>query len=85
MHIAQQIIWRKKLEECEKIPIYTYFEKQYDEIFPLDIIFFRNDAMCTQLTRATTRDAIHFKLMSLQGRAPKLHKQKFIVSINMNK
>ena len=40
MHIPQQIIWRKKLEEYNKILIYTYFEKQYDQMFPLDVYFF---------------------------------------------
>ena len=63
----------------------SYLKKQYGQIFPLHVYSFINNTLCMQLTRATTRDAIHFKLMSLQGRAPKLHKQKFIVSINMNK
>jgi hypothetical protein len=37
MHIAQQIIWKKKLDEYDEILDCTYFEKQYDQTFPLDV------------------------------------------------
>ena len=30
MHIAQKIIWKKKLQEYDENPNCTYFEKQYD-------------------------------------------------------
>ena len=59
MHIAQQIIWREKLQEYDKIPNYAYFEEQYDEVFHLDVYFVTNDIVCMQLTCATTRDATH--------------------------
>ena len=39
MHIAQQIIWRKKLEEHDENPNYTYFRKQFDEMIPLDVYY----------------------------------------------
>jgi hypothetical protein len=39
MHIMKQIIWRKKVEECDEIFKYTYFEKQHDQMFPLDVYF----------------------------------------------
>ena len=60
MHIPQQIIWRKKLEEYNKILIYTYFEKQYDQMFPLDVyFFFPNEIMRVKVTHATTKEAFH--------------------------
>ena len=52
MDIAQQIIWIKKLEEYDENPSYTYYEKHYDRIFPLDVYFYTNEIMCMQLTRA---------------------------------
>lgn len=37
MHIAQQIIWKNKLDEYDENHEYTYFEKQYNRTFPLDV------------------------------------------------
>ena len=37
MCIAKQFNWRKKLEEYNKSPNYTYFEKKYDQISTLDV------------------------------------------------
>lgn len=58
MHIAQQIIWKKKLEECDENLNYTYFEEQYEQLFPLDVYFLINDTMCMQVTHATTKDVV---------------------------
>ena len=33
MRIVQLIIWRKKLQENDEVLDYTYFEKQYNQIF----------------------------------------------------
>ena len=41
-----------------KTPIYTYFEKKYDQIFHASMYFFTNYKVCMQLTRATTRDVV---------------------------
>ena len=57
MHIAQQSLWRKKLEERDENINFTYFEKHYDQTFP--IYFSTSDTVCMQLQRATTRDVIH--------------------------
>jgi hypothetical protein len=43
MDIAQQFIWRKKLEEYDKNSNCTYFEKQFDQMFPLYVHFSTND------------------------------------------
>ena len=60
MHIAQQIIWRKKLEEYDENPIFIYFEKQHDPNIPSKwVILFTNDKVRMQLAHATTRDAVH--------------------------
>jgi predicted GNAT superfamily acetyltransferase len=56
--MAQQIIWRNKLEEHAKNPNFTYFGKQYEQIFLIDVIF-TNDVVYMHLTHATTRDAFH--------------------------
>ena len=39
MHIAQQIILRKKLVDNDEIPNFRYFEKNYDWIFHLYVYF----------------------------------------------
>ena len=37
------MIWRKKLDEYREISNYTYFEKQYDQFFLLDVHFFHKE------------------------------------------
>ena len=59
MHIAQQIIRRKKLEEDKEILRFTCFEKHYDQMRPLDAYFFTTDIVCVRLTHARTRNAFH--------------------------
>jgi len=39
MYIAEQIIQRDKVEAYDTNLNYTYFEKQFDQIFPLDVYF----------------------------------------------
>ena len=56
MHFVQQIIWRKTLEEYDEDP---NCEKQYDQIFPLNVYFFTYDMVCMQPACATRRDTIH--------------------------
>ena len=48
MHIAQQLVWRKKLEEGyhHENPNHTYFENKCGWTFPLDVYLFANDTMC---------------------------------------
>ena len=48
----------KKLEECDENLNYTYFEEQYEQLFPLDVYFLINDTMCMQVTHATTKDVV---------------------------
>ena len=53
MHIAKQFIWRIHDENL----YCTYFEKQYDQILPLNIHFhFSKNTVCMQLTHATTKN-----------------------------
>ena len=60
MHIVKQVILRKKLEEYDGIPNNNHSEKQYGQIFPLDVYFFvTNNTVCMELKCATTRAAIH--------------------------
>ena len=40
MLIAQQSSGRKEEEECDENINYTYFEKQYDQTFLLNVLFF---------------------------------------------
>lgn len=53
VHIVKEIIWKKRLEELDEDPNYTYFEGQYDQIFPLNVdsIIMRMHSKC-----ATTRN-----------------------------
>jgi hypothetical protein len=47
MHIAQQIVWRKKLEEgYHENPNHTYFKDKYSRTFPLDVYIFAYDKVC---------------------------------------
>ena len=50
MHIAQPIIWRKNLEECDESLNYTDFENKYYGIFPMYVYCFMNDTMCMSYT-----------------------------------
>ena len=57
MHIVEQTIRKKKLEQYDEYPNYTYVEKQYGQTFLWMGIFSTNNTVCMQLTRATTSDA----------------------------
>lgn len=46
MDIAQQFLWRKKLEENDENLNCTYFEKQFDQMFPLYVYFSANEIVC---------------------------------------
>ena len=42
VHIVKEIIWKKRLEELDEDPNYTYFEKQYGQIFPRNVCFYHS-------------------------------------------
>lgn len=41
MHIAKQIMWRKKLEDHDENPSKTDLEKQRGQSIPLNVYFFQ--------------------------------------------
>ena len=44
MHIIKKLFEGKKLDEYHE---YTYFEKQYGQIIPLDVCLFNKKTYCT--------------------------------------
>ena len=51
MHILKQFIWRNQLEEYDETPNYTYFERQYAQIFSINVYFSTNNIMCMHLNK----------------------------------
>ena len=43
MHVVNKSFGKKKLEDCDENPNYTYFEKWYGQTFPPDVCFPTND------------------------------------------